>query len=66
MKATTKGNFSGGPVFKNPLANAGDMGLIPGQRTKIPRAAGQLSHNTGSLVPQLRPDAAKQINKYIF
>ena len=29
--------------FKNPPANAGDVGLIPGPGTKIPRAAGQLS-----------------------
>ena len=35
--------FPGGPVVKNPPANAGDTGSIPGQRTKIPRAAGQLS-----------------------
>ena len=25
-------DFPGGPVVKNPLANAGDMGLIPGLR----------------------------------
>ena len=66
MKAATKGSFSGGPVFKILPANGGDMGLIPGQRTKIPHAAGQLSHNIGSLMPQVRPDAAKQINEYIF
>ena len=23
-------NFAGGPVVKNPLANSGDTGLIPG------------------------------------
>ena len=28
---------------KNPPCNAGDSGLIRGQGTKIPRAAGQLS-----------------------
>ena len=28
---------------KNPPSNAGDSGLIPGQRTKIAHAAGQLS-----------------------
>ena len=27
-------NFPGSPVVKNLLCNAGDMGLIPGQRTK--------------------------------
>ena len=35
--------FPGGPVVKNPPCNAGDMGLIPGQGTKIPHAAEQLS-----------------------
>ena len=32
----------GGPVVKNLPYNAGDAGSIPGQGTKIPRAAGQL------------------------
>ena len=36
-------DFPGGPVVKNPPCNAGDMGSIPGQRTKIPHAAEQLS-----------------------
>ena len=30
-------------MVKNPPSNAGDMGLIPGQGTKIPHATGQLS-----------------------
>ena len=33
-------DFPSGPVVETLLANAGDMGSIPG---KIPRAAGQLS-----------------------
>ena len=33
----------GGPVVKNPLSNAENMGLIPGWKTKIPHAAGRLS-----------------------
>ena len=33
----------GGPVVKNPPANAGDVGLIPGPGAKNPQAAGQLS-----------------------
>ena len=37
------GDFPGGPVVKNPHYNAGDAGLIPGQRSKIPHAVGQLS-----------------------
>ena len=37
------GDLPGGPVVKNLPYNAGDVGLIPGQGTKIPHAAGQLS-----------------------
>ena len=36
-------DFPGGPVVKNPPSNAGGPGSIPGQGTKIPHAAGQLS-----------------------
>ena len=36
------GDFPGGPVVKNPSANAGDVGLIPGQGTRIPHAAEEL------------------------
>ena len=36
-------DFPGGPVVKNPPSNAGDVGSIPGRRTKIPHAAEQLS-----------------------
>ena len=36
-------NFPGGPVVRNPPCNAGDMGSIPGQRTEVPYAMGQLS-----------------------
>ena len=36
-------DFPGGPVIKNPPANAGDMGSIPGLGTKIPHAVGKLS-----------------------
>ena len=35
--------FSGGLVVKNLPSNAGVMGSIPGQGTKIPHATGQLS-----------------------
>ena len=56
-----KGDFPGGPVVKNPPSNAGDASSIPGWRTKIPHAAGQLSPRTattepacsGARVPQL-------------
>ena len=35
-------DFPGGPVVKNPPCNAGDAGLIAGQRTKISHAEEQL------------------------
>ena len=42
MKSVSR-DFPGGPVVKNMRFNAGDVGLIPGQGTKIPHVAGQLS-----------------------
>ena len=39
-------DFPGGPVVKNPLCNAGDVGLIPRQETKIPCAMELLSSCT--------------------
>ena len=33
-------DFAGSPVVKNPLSNAGDVGLIPGGGTEIPLAVG--------------------------
>ena len=41
----------GGPVVENPPCNAGDVGLIPGRETKIPRAAGRLSPRTATPEP---------------
>ena len=37
------GDFPGGPVVKNLPSNAGDVVSIPGQRTEVPYATGQLS-----------------------
>ena len=37
------GDFPGGPVVKNLPTNAGEVGSIPGQGTKIPHAMEQLS-----------------------
>ena len=42
-KNNTPGDFPGGPVVKNLLSNAGDMGLIPGWGTKIPHTMEQLN-----------------------
>ena len=36
-------DLTGGPVVKNLPYNAGDVGSIPVQGTKIPHAVGQLS-----------------------
>ena len=40
---TNDADFPGGPVVTNLPSNEGDAGSIPGQGTKIPHAAGQLS-----------------------
>ena len=52
-----------GPVIKNLPCNAGDVGLISGQGTKIPHAMGQLSPCATSREkpthPKLRPNTAK-------
>ena len=44
-------DFPSGPVVKNPSCNAGDAGLIPGQGTKIPHAAGQRSPHATTTEP---------------
>ena len=50
----TKQNFPAGPVVKNLPSNAGDAGLIPGQGTKNPHVAEQLSQcTTRELEPQI-------------
>ena len=64
-------DFPGGLIAKNPPSNAGDVALIPGQRTRIPHAVGQLnphsvtepSHHDWreACTPQPRPDA--ELNK---
>ena len=53
-----RGDFPGGPVVKNPPSNAGDVGSIPGQGTKIPHAAGQLNlHATTTELARLNERA---------
>ena len=61
-------NLPGSPGVKNPPSNTGDVGSIPGRRTKIQHAAEQLSPRaplarrrctaTRSCMPQPRPSAA--------
>ena len=38
-------------MIKNPSCNAGDMGLIPGQGTRIPHATEQLSPSVATIEP---------------
>ena len=65
-------DFPGGPVVKNLPSNAGYMGSIPGQGSKIPHAAGQLSPRATTTWARTRtrekpahrnkrPDAAKNL-----
>ena len=73
-KNTWLGDFPGGPVVKNLPWNAGDIGSIPGQGTKIPHATKQLSlhtttrepvcHNERSCLLQLRHSPINTINIY--
>ena len=51
FKYSSVGDFPGGPVVKNPPSNAGDVGSIPGQGTKIPHAIGQISPGACTLEP---------------
>ena len=44
----TRRDFPGSPVVKNLPPNAGDPGLLPKWRTKIPHAAEQLSLGTSA------------------
>ena len=48
-----RGHFPGGPAVKIPLCNAGDVGTIPGQGTRILHAVGQLSPHATTTEPVL-------------
>ena len=50
-KNNIPGDFPGGPVVKNLLSNAGDMGLIPGWGIKILQTMEQLSLSTATSEP---------------
>ena len=45
-------NFPGGPVVKNPLSYAGDTGSIPGLKTGMQYAEGQLSPRATTASPR--------------
>ena len=50
---TRQSDFPGGPVVRNPPANAGDTDLIPGLGTKMPCASEQLSPHATTTEPML-------------
>ena len=53
-------NLPGGPVVENPSSNAGNVGLIPGQGTKIPLSEGKLRPlATTRKIPQLQQRSHK-------
>ena len=52
------GDFPGGPAVESPPSNAGDVGSIPGQGTKVPHASGQLSPCSRAHAPQLESPRA--------
>ena len=61
-------DFSGGPGVKNLPSNAGDVGLTPGQGTKIPQALGlQSPHASTREKPTCHNgDPMQPINKQII
>jgi len=54
-------DFPGGSVVKNPPCSAEDMGLIPGQRTKISYAAEKLSLHIATTEAQALWSHASQL-----
>ena len=60
-------DFPGGPVVKNLPSNAGDVGLIPGWGTKIPRASGLQSPRASTREKPTchNGDSMQPINKQI-
>ena len=56
-------NFTGGQVVKNPPSNAGDADSIPGQGTKIPHVAGQISPCAATTEPTCSGACAPQLER---
>jgi len=52
LETTRTWGLPSGPGVKNPPCNAGDVGVIPGQGTKIPHATGQLSLSAATTEPK--------------
>ena len=56
-------DFPAGPVVKNPPSNAGDVGSIPGEGTKIPHAVEQLSWSAATAEPASSRACAPQLEE---
>ena len=65
LKNYRLGDLPGGPVVKNPLANAGDVCSVSGPGTETPRAVEQLSLQVTTTEPSCcidgRPGALESI-----
>ena len=59
-------DFLGDPMVNNLPCDAGDVGLIPGQGTKIPHAMKQLSPFITTKETVCRNQDLTQPNKYFF
>ena len=62
IKSKPRRDFPSGPV-ENPPSNAGDTGSIPGQGTKIPHAAGQLSPRVATTEPMCSGACTPQLER---
>ena len=59
-------DFPGGPAVKNLPFIAGDEGSIPGWRTKIPHAMGQLSPHVATTEPVHSTAHAPQLERSLL
>ena len=57
--------FPGGPVVKILPCNTGDLGLIPGQGTKIPHASEQLTLHATSIEPTTRESVHGRVRGWV-
>ena len=58
LKKESLWDFPGGPVVKNPPCEAGYIGLIPGQGTKIPHGAEAAAKSLQSCPDSATPQTA--------
>ena len=66
IKSIPPMDFPGGPVVQKLPSDAGGVGSIPGQGTKIPHAAEQLSCHTSTTEPMLHSKRSDGTEKPSF